>query len=351
MLTNRMLGRTLKETSLLLIILLILTSCSATISNTTEARNSVRKFSLNENMITQLAVGNRALACDYSEVLPQLLKQIGSKAIIYPSENYYYFSFNRGGSLFSGSIRLSSDRRNTGELDYVCYETNRSWVHRGSEIRVQKHLTSADGVSVKKVSALTYRIKYDGIETLFKLHKLDQKSPADTILLQDEIQLGRTQDESGAAFILIYNSKLNDFYFILDRSVSVPDVLIKLAPNTVISRRTGFVYYKKPENNRYILVAVNNQEVELNTYYDGPFDHLPENDYMEIEFWKYVYKVYPDLKGQHTPGGTMKDSGMIFSIVPYRLYDQVESLNFIETCAKNYPVEIEKISCMIWGET
>lgn len=302
-------------------------------------------------MFTELAAGNRETACDYTEVLPELLVQTASETIVYPSENYYYFSFNRAGSLFSGSLRFSSDRRNRGEIDYVCYESNRNWLQPGMEIRVQKHLSSADGVSVKKVSDLTYRVKYAGKQTLFKLHRLDQQSPGEATLLQSDIRVGRTQDESGAAFELIYNSKINDFYFILDLPMSVPDQLIKIAPNTYISRRTGFVYYHNHTDNRYVLIAVNHQEVKLNSYYDGPFDHLPENDYANTGFWNYVYKVYPDMKGRHTPGGTIKKDGMIFAVRPYRLYDKTENLGFIEFCAKKYHKEIDKISCMIWGTT
>src|SRR3546814_13887020 len=100
-------------------------------------------------------------------------------------------------------------------------------------------------------------------------------------------------------------------------------------PNTEISRRTGFVYYHNRAGERQILVAVNHTESLLNTAFDGPFDHLPENDYAAIGFWNYVYKVYPEIRGMHTAGGTVSDDGMIFSLAPYRLYTHSDALDII----------------------
>ena len=333
---------------LTLIMVIAITGCVEDDPETIGASDNARNFTLNENFISELSAGNREDACDYTEVLPQLLSQIGSEANIYPSENYYYFTFNRAGSLFSGSLRLSSDRRDNGEIDYICYEAYRSWVQSGDEIRVIKHLSSVDDVTVEKLSPLSYMVEYGGLQTRFSLHQLDHTT-AGSKLLKNEIRVGRSQDESGAAFELIFNSTINDFYFLLDLTNGAPDQFVKSAPNTVISRRTGFVYYYNPTNERYLLVAVNRREAILNSPFDGPSDHLPENDYIEIEFWDYVHKAYPDMIGKHTPGGTISADGMIFSIMPYRLYRQTGELGFIETCAQESHTEIDRITCMIWG--
>ncbi len=319
--------------------------------NTAAARpqDPIRHFSLHQNVIESLAVGNLTEACNYRELLPQLLAQAGAEAYIYPSENYYYFSFDRAGSSFSGSLRLSSDLRDQGEMDYVCYQSYRSWIEPGDEIRVQKRLSAEDGITIEKIDARQYRVTYSGKETLFTLHTLDHESEG-APLMAKERRVGRTQDDSGAAFELLYNQTLNDFYFLLDEKGSVPDDLLQLAPYTAVSRRTGFVYYHAVNTKRYVLVAVNERETRLNSYFDGPFDHLPENDYGAIGFWGYVYKAYPDMIGNHTPGGTVSDDGMIFSIRPYRLYDQTNMLGFVEICANQHPSETKKIACMIWGQ-
>ncbi len=300
-------------------------------------------------MIEMLAAGHPANACDYREVLPQLLAQAGAVAHIYPSENYYYFKFPWAGSLFSGSLRLSSDRREQGEVDYTCYQSYRGWVEPGDEIREQKRLSAAEGVLVEKIAPLHYRVTSGGEETLFILHSLDHKSEG-APLKPEESRVGRAQDDSGVVFELIYNRELNDFYFLLDPKMSVPDTLVQLAPQTLISRRTGFVYYRAMHTQRYVLVAVNAGETRLNSYFDGPFDQLPENDYATLGFWDYVYKVYPDMVGNHTPGGTVSEDGMIFSLRPYRLYDGTSELGFIEMCANENPSETQIIGCMIWGQ-
>lgn len=307
-----------------------------------------RSFVLNETMIEDLGTGSVEDACHPSVVLPGLLAQIGPAADIYPSENYYYFSFAHGGSLFSGSIRLSSDRRDTGELDYVCYQSYRRWTQPGGEIRVHQRLNAADGVDVARLSENSYSVSVGGEQTVFALHQLDHERGG-AALLEGDTRIGRTLDESGTSFELIYNEQLNEMYFMLDQEGSAPDTLTRYAPNTVISRRTGFVYYHQSPGNRYVLVAVNGLEADLNSWFDGPFDHLPENDYAKIGFWDYVYKVWPGLIGNHTPGGTVGDEGMIFSIRPYRLYRELSALGFVETCAANRATDIDVLSCMIWG--
>jgi len=314
----------------------------------TEAPTPNRTFTLNENMIEGLAVGALDTACDYAEVLPQLLAQIGPDADVYPSENYYYFSFNRAGSSFSGSLRLASDRRDSGVLDYMCYQSYRSWVPPGDEIRAYQHLSAADGVVVEKRSTGVYRVAFDGAETLFALHQLDHTKPSDSLLPGDQF-IGRLQDESGAAFELIYNEDINEFYFLADLDASVPEAFSNPAPDVLVSRRTGFVYYHPADSDRYLLVAVNSREVALNTFFDGPFDHLPENDFAALNFWDYVYKVYPALEGNHTPGGTVDDDGMIFSIRPYRHYSVVGDLSFVSACTQTRQTELDRLTCLIWG--
>lgn len=310
---------------------------------------SARHFSLNERMLEELRVGSRATACDYSEVLPQLLTQIGLEADIYPSENYYYFSFNRAGSVFSGSLRLSSDRRDNGEVDYICYESYKDWVSKNDRIYVQQRLSAADGVIVKKLSKRSYLVNYGNTQTQFYLHQLDHHSPG-APLLPGDIRIGRSQDDSGATFELIFNTTINNFYFLLDKQYSAPDEYKQIAKNTSISKRTGFVYYHHEGSKRFVLVAVNRQQVESNSFYDGPFDHLPENDFDELGFWSYVYKAYPGMINSHSPGGEINGSDMIFSLRPYRLYGEIDQLQFIENCAEKNHAEINRISCLIWGE-
>lgn len=336
------------RTPLLIFVIMTVAACAARAPITNNAQVPARHFALGEAMIEQLQVGTRDDACDYAQVLPELLKQAGPIADVYPSENYYYFSFSRAGSLFSGSIRLSSDRRDAGGIDYICYESNRSWVPSGDEIRVYLQLSSADGVNVSQLSPRSYRVKFGGEATTFALHRLDHTTPG-TPLRPSEARVGRTLDDSGAAFELIFHSAINNFYFVLDPRSGAPDEFFRVAPNTDVSRRTGFVYYRSPTSGRRTLVAVNQNESILNTAFDGPFDHLPENDYVEIGFWDYVYKAYPEMVRSHTPGGTVSDDGMIFSLAPYRLYERIGDLGFIDACITQFELEDERVACMIWG--
>src|SRR3546814_3821522 len=91
-----------------------------------------------------------------------------------------------------------------------------------------------------------------GAATTFVLHQLDHVSPGAS-LLPSETRVGRTLDDSGTAFELIFNSTINQLYFVRDRDSGVPDQLLAVMPNTEISRRTGFVYYHNRAGERQIL--------------------------------------------------------------------------------------------------
>jgi hypothetical protein len=44
-----------------------------------------------------------------------------------------------------------------------------------------------------------------------------------------------------------------------------------------MGKRTGFAFYQDGLRHRKILVGVYEANYRLNTYFDGPFDQLPDN--------------------------------------------------------------------------
>src|SRR3546814_16128916 len=65
------------RTCLLPVIILSVAACSAMTLNAVNSVTPVRQFALGEVMIEQLQAGTRDDACDYAQVLPQILTQTG----------------------------------------------------------------------------------------------------------------------------------------------------------------------------------------------------------------------------------------------------------------------------------
>ena len=292
-----------------------------------------RQFILNEDMIRGVSTPPDPEACSPKDVLHDLLRQIGPVARIDPTENYYYFSFYRGGKSYSATLRLAVDNRDRGIVQFTCIATLSSWIEPDSQTPIEAELSQADGVLVTKLSRFEYSVSISGAETKFILNDIDQ-TPDGKKLGSGEHFAGRIFDESGLVFDLVYNKPEKAFYFLLDNRNLVPESFVKLKDNIYVGVRTGFVFFQDVILNRFLLVAVHAEELYKNTPYDGPFDQLPENFYEELGFWKFVYEVYPDLVGKLTAGGSFLGQNLIFGITPYREYTSKDDLRFIDTCTR-----------------
>lgn len=304
-----------------------------------------RRFSLNERMIEDLGTTSDPAACDPKSVLIDLLTQLGPTANVYPTENYAYFQFYKGRKSYSGSLRFALDRRNQGIVDFVCYETYASWLEPDDSTDVYAQLSAKDGVMVTRAADLKYKVTIAGVATLFSLNNLDQ-SPNAAVLAANDRFVGRSFDESGLSFDIVYDHKQKAFFFVLDARGPVRDVFVEVSPKVFLGRRTGFVFYQDTSPDRLVLVAAHSEELFRNGWLDGPFDHLPENFYETNGFWEAVYDAYPDLKGRLTPGGQFVDNDMIFAVAPYRSYTSQTDLGFIKDCTERVAAADERIVCL-----
>src|SRR5262249_51500633 len=126
---------------------------------------------------------------------------------------------------------------------------------------------------------LTYRVSYKNKAVVFSLNDLSGARPPGGVLGSDEEFLGPVFDESGLRFFFVFNKHLKAFHFILDETVAVADELnpIKQTDRIVIGRRTGFAFYRDHRSDRRILIGAFEGNVNVNNWFDGPFDQLPEN--------------------------------------------------------------------------
>ena len=304
-----------------------------------------RHFNLNAQMIDSLRTTSEGKACEPHDVLTDLLKQVGQSTNVYPTENYFYFQFYRADKSYSGSLRFSVDKRDQGIVEFACYETYVSWLEPDHEQDFYAELSSKDGVQVTRVAHLQYDVAVSGQMTRFSLNNLDQVANA-AILADQERFVGRSFDESGLAFDIVYNEKRKSFFFVLDTRRPVAENFVRFSPNVYLGRRTGMAFYEDSEPKRLVLIAANSEEIFRNGWFDGPFDHLPENFYETNGFWTAVYEAFPELKGKLSPSGLFLDNGMIFAVMPYRGYLTEAGLGFVKACAERAPDRSERIGCM-----
>ncbi len=311
-------------------------------------KSGERLFVLNEKMHESLTQGNGKTACNPSEVLADLLRQIGEKARVYPTENYYYFTFYRGGKTFLGSLRLAVGQRDKGIVQFACYEKYTGWIDRETIPLVTKNLSQKNGVVVTKLSDFTYKVSFEKYSTTFHLNNLSQTKNKVPPAGNDKF-VGRAFDESGLIFNLMYNKPSKKIYFILDKPGSTPETFIQHKTKIFIGKRTGFVFFEDQFQN-YILVAANAEEVYKNTWYDGPFDQLPENFYKKIKFWDVVYDAFPELKGKIRDDGVMiNEPDSVFGIFSYREYQNKRDLQFITKCTETQANRKDLLSCFFEG--
>jgi len=276
----------------------------------------------------------RALPLDVTDpmaVFGFVLASLPERVKVYPTENYYYFTFLHNGVPYAGNIRLDASNRDDGKVSFGYYEDYAKWKPEAPV--TFRLLDSADGVRLEKLDRFTYRLSYRDKAVVFELNDLTQAKPSR--LGPDETFIGPICDESGVRFFLIYNARLKIFHYVLDESAPAADALfaVKGRDRILIGKRTGFAFYRDQRLDRQILIGVYLHNAELNTWFDGPFDQLPDN-FIEGETLRdALIAVDPSLKGQIDRFGAWPGGEQRYMIAPYVMYEKASDLAFFDQCA------------------
>jgi len=260
---------------------------------------------------------------------------------VYPTENYYYFSFYRGGIQYAGNLRLAAVDRDTGILHFA-YFAAANISTRDGEMHY-KALSTTDGVKVKKLDRFQYKVHYQGKEVVFSLNDLSDVKPPKGLLRNKEVYIGPVFDESGIQFFLVFNSDRKIFHYILNEIEPVPDELLQSAVSEriLIGRRTGFAFYKDHYIDRKLLIGVHTANVLVNNYYDGPFDQLPDNFITSDKLMKSIETSDPSVAGKIDRFGYIKSSGGRYLIGPYLSYSDPWKLAVMDKCATDSTISRE----------
>jgi len=293
------------------------------------------KFETNQKQLEEI---NRAGGLDINNtkaVFSYAFNSLPPDVRVYPTENYYYFSFYHAGIKFAGNMRLDAFDRDRGILHFAYFNAFTRW--NEEVISQYKQLSKDDGVDIKQLGKLTYRVTFNGKSTIFHLNDLSDVKPPKGLVNEWEEYIGPVYDESGMQFYLTYNKNSKLFHYILNQSTTVPDQfsLARSADDIQIGGRTGFAFFKDKFLDRLILIGVYEGNSMVNNYFDGPFDQLPDNFIKGDQLQKALVDESPELAGQIDRFGNTDQGKSRVLVAPYMYFSHESELVAFSACAKN----------------
>jgi len=291
------------------------------------------RLDTNEAYVEEVSRATRLAVGDPMAVFAFVLDSLPDRVRVYPTENYYYFGFIHRGVRYAGNIRIEPQDSGGQTVHFTYFQEASQWREETPLTHIV--LDASRGVTVEKVERLVYRISHHGKSVLFALNDLSKVTPPATAIGPPEKFIGPIFDESGVRFFLIYNPKLKIFHYILDETVAVADEFFpaRRTDRILIGKRTGFAFYRDHRLDRKILIGVHESNMRLNTYFDGPFDQLPDNFIEGETLREAILTVQPSLKGHIDRFGSEPTGEVRFLIVPYLPYGRVDDLYVFHQCA------------------
>ena len=269
-------------------------------------------------------------------VLWYVFSNIPNEVRVFPSENYYYWQLDIDGRHITGNIRFPAKQRDDGFISFAYSERRvvlaESAVADSRRIAGRAMLGPADGVTLTQIRDGVYDLGYSDHFVRFHLENLSQALPEAAQLRDGDEFVGRTCDESGLQFLLMYQKSARYFFWVLDEAEGARAVehFEEFRPGVLIGRRTGFVFrVDEDAADRKVLIAVKSASVGSNDYYDGPFDQLPENHVTVAQLRKRMIHENPALDGKIDDWGYYleDDPPMRVALVRYASYRDGEHLS------------------------
>lgn len=276
--------------------------------------------------------GARIDAARPMDVLRHVLAAAGDEIHVYPSEGYYYFQFQNGPQRIFGNLRFDVADAAEGRLNFG-YSSPRAF---GDELVDHfSVLTAADGVALAAVSPFEYRLGFEGRTIRVRIHDARAELAGPKPLAAGETYVGPVFDESGVRLHLLFDEVENAFFFVLNGAVPPAETYSALpgSERVEVGDRTAFAFYRDTARDRRILVGVSYANIRSNSYYDGPFDQLPDRFVAPEAMQALLERAYPHLRGQIGPRGLYLNSDYMRAMVaPYRLYDVPAQLEELAEC-------------------
>ncbi len=290
----------------------------------------------NQSFIEDLNAGGGPEIKDLKSTLEFVLGNLPKEVVVYPTENYYYFSFYTKGVRYAGNLRLATRDRDQGIIHFAYFASANSSSEDGE--MMYKPLSAKDGVTVRKIDELRYSVAYKDKAVVFRFNDVSGIKPSKDYLLEEEQYIGPVYDESGLQFYLVFNKELKIFHYLLNENTKVPEDLqvSTLSPNVLVGKRTGFVFYQHHKKDRKILIGVHAENAAVNNYYDGPFDQLPDNLNKDDTLRNAIVAADPSAKDELDRFGYLKSGEGRYLIGPYLQYSDINEMKVFDDCAVQY---------------
>src|SRR5262249_29627386 len=308
----------------------------ATTARTAAAQNAeVPRLETNQAYLEEVMRTTTLSINDPIAVFAFVLGSLPDRVKVYPTENYYYFTFVHNGKRYAGNIRLDASNRDEGKVIFAYYEDLSEWREQSPVIHIV--LDASQGAKGEKLERLVYRVADGQKSVVFQLNDLSQVQPPATAIRPNEKYLRPIFDESGLRLFLVYNAKMQVFRYSLDETVKVADELVpsRRTNRLLIGKRTDFAFYQDHRLDRKIMVGAYEGNIRANNYFDGPFDQLPDN-FIEGETLRdIILTLEPGLKGQIDRFGGAPDGSVRYMIAPYLPYRSEDDLYVFHRCASS----------------
>ena len=263
-------------------------------------------------------------------VFRYIFRSLRSEVNVYPSENYYYFLCTVDGIALRGAIALFADNRDDGFLSFSYEEVGASTsAHRNPIIGAEIELSERDGVSVTKMTDVSYTVAFEGQTVVFLLRDIPGVAQTSPLRPPDELFLGASFDESGLQFDLVFNKQCNSFFWVLREGQAVPEEFEPAGAGIMVGRRTAYVFYTDNAYHRKLLIGVSAANVLENNWYDGPFDQLPDNAIKrgDLNLQQYIESAYPWTRGRIDKYGVFLSNREVrVDIAPYVEYSNLRQV-------------------------
>lgn len=257
---------------------------------------------------------------DPDAVLLRVLRASPDPAVVYPSEQYYYFKLAAGERWAHGNLRFVDADRDVLHLGYF----DPMELRYGHDAVRSKTYSPESGCVVSMTSPGEVQVSFRGVSRRFILDSYSLTARPPFPLGPEESFVSGIRDESGLGFILVYDRARRFFAYYLDPHASHETwTLIPGHDRLAVGTRTRFVVYRSPLEGRILLVGVASRHVQDNTYFDGPFDQVPPR----LALRPMLHDAYPYLL---QPGREIDEHGNFerlenqrVAITPYRTYEQL----------------------------
>ncbi len=302
------------------------------------------KLHTDQEMIEELLAPNELDVSNPDAVFAAVFDALASKVTVYPTESYYYFTFPYKGIIYAGNLRFDAWDQFDGKVHFAYYPEYAYW--RKPLDPVYKKFGPSDGVQVKQIDKFHYTIAFKGKTVAFELPDLSKVKPAPGQVRDDETYIGPVWDESGIQFFLVFNKTAKTFLYILNDNPKLDQYEpSQISPALTIGMRTSFAFIKDKFADRQILMGDFFGHTQLNDYFDGPFDQLPDNYVEGDALLDALLQIEPGLKGKVDRYGSQPSGEEQFAITTYKFYGEVEELKPIADCAEKETDPAKYYSC------